>query len=72
VRRERVINKLRELGYGFKRNAWRVAIFRNPRTMHVIQVRNKDDISDDWVRQALRQAGVPSEEIERFIRDCVN
>jgi hypothetical protein len=67
MRRDRIISKLRELGYGFKRDAWRVQIFRHPVTLDVIAVRKRDDIDDDWVRSVLRQAGCSKEDIERFI-----
>lgn len=67
MRRDRIISKLRELGYSFKQDAWRVQMFRHPVTLHVIAVRKRDDIDDDWVRSALRQAGCPKEEIEKFI-----
>lgn len=67
MRRDRVIAKLRELGYKFSREAWRVNIYRHPATMHVIQVRNRDDIDDDWVRGVLRQAGCSKEDIEKFV-----
>lgn len=67
MRRDRVISKLRELGYTFRQDAWRVQMFRHPVTMHVIQVRKRDDIDDDWVRSVLRQAGCSKDETERFI-----
>jgi len=67
MRRDRIISKLRELGYSFKQDAWRVQIFRNSVTLHSIQVRKRDDIDDDWVRSVLRQAGCSKEEIEEFI-----
>lgn len=70
MRRERIIAKLRELGYKFKRDAWRVQIFRNPATMHLVQVRKRDDVDDDWVRSVLKQAGCSKEEIERFLGQC--
>ena len=72
MRRERVIAKIRELGYAFRRDAWRIQEFRHPSTLHVIQIRKKDDVDDNWVRNVLRQAGLASEEIEAFIRNHCN
>jgi hypothetical protein len=70
MRRDRIISKLRELGYKFNRDAWRVQVFRHATTMHLIEVRKRDDIDDDWVRAALKHAGCSKEEIERFIGQC--
>jgi hypothetical protein len=70
MRRDRIVSKLRELGYNFKQDAWRVTIYRHPVTLHMVQVRKRDDIDDDWVRSVLRQANCPKEEIERFIGQC--
>lgn len=67
MRRDRIIAKLRELGYSFKQDAWRVQVFRHSVTLHSIQVRKRDDIDDDWVRSVLRQAGCSKDEIETFI-----
>lgn len=72
MRRERVINKLRELGYKFKRDAWRVQVWRHPTTKHTIEVRKRDEVGDDWVRCVLRQAGCNPVEIDTFFRDCNN
>ncbi len=66
--RECVINKLKSVGYRFKRDAWRVTVFK--RETHRVEVPKRDILSDDWVRQAFRQAKIPSEEIETFLRHC--
>lgn len=72
MRREYVVNKLKELGYKFRRQAWRVQIWSHPQTRHQVQVRQKDDIDDDWVKSMLRQAGCPKEDIEQFFAACTN
>lgn len=72
MRRERVVNKLRELGYKFVRTAWRIQIWRHPQSLHIVEIRNRDDVSDVWVRQVLRKAGQSDETIEAFIRSCTN
>jgi predicted RNA binding protein YcfA (HicA-like mRNA interferase family) len=72
MRRERFINKIRDLGYKFKRDAWRIQVWKHPQTMHVIEPRKKDDLDDDWVRSVLRHAGCSKEDIEAFIRNHCN
>jgi len=68
MRRERFIAKLRELGYSFRRDAWRVQLWR--KGTHEVSVRKRDHIDDDWVRQTLRQCGCSHDDIERFIAQC--
>ena len=66
--REEVINKLKEVGYRFKRNAWRVTIFKKQGGTHRVEVPVRDIISDEWVRNAFRQVGLSKDEIESFLR----
>jgi hypothetical protein len=68
TRREQAINKLKEHGYRFKRDAWRVTVFK--KGTHRVEVPKRDILSDEWVRSAFRQAGMSVEEIAEFIRCC--
>lgn len=68
IARDRLINKLRELGYTFKRDAWRVSIWK--KGTHRVEVRKKDFLEEETVRQMLRQCGCEREEIDRFIGEC--
>jgi hypothetical protein len=68
--RDQVINKLKEAGYAFKRDAWRVGIFKKVGGTHRIEVPKRDILSEEWVRSAFRQAGMPKEEIDEFLRHC--
>ena len=68
--REQVINKIKEMGYRFKRNAWRVTIFKKAGGTHRIEVPVRDIISDEWVWSTFRQAGLSKEEIESFLRQA--
>jgi hypothetical protein len=68
--REQAINKLKERGYRFKRDAWRVTIFKKEGGTHRVEVPKRDILSDEWVRSAFRQAGMTAEEITEFIRCC--
>lgn len=68
--REQVINKIKEMGYRFKRDAWRVSVFKKQGGTHRIEVPKRDIISDEWVRGAFRQAGMSAEEITSFLRQA--
>lgn len=66
VSREHLINKLRELGYKFKRDCWRVSMYK--RGTHRVEVRKRDFLDEDAVRSMLRQCGQSPEEIDAFIK----
>jgi hypothetical protein len=68
--REQVINKLRAAGYRFKRDAWRVSIFKKQGGTHRIEVPKRDILDEEWVRAAFRQADITREEIDEFLRQC--
>jgi hypothetical protein len=68
--REQVVNKLKETGYRFKRDAWRVTVFKKEGGTHRIEVPKRDIISDEWVRSAFKQAGLSRDEIESFLRQA--
>lgn len=70
ISRERIVNKLRESGFKFKRDAWRVSIWK--RQIQRVEVPKRDLIEVEWVRNAFRQIGMPREEIEAFIRATTN
>ncbi len=65
LKRERVLNKLRELGFSFKRQAPNVDIYKNGQDR--IAVPRNAMIDPDWVRSVLGKR-CPREEIERFIQ----
>lgn len=70
--RDHFINKIRELGYRHRRDAWRVQIWRHPKTFHELHVRNKDHLEEAWVRGALKQAGCNPDQINSFIACAMN
>lgn len=70
VARERLINKLRSIGYSFKRDAWRVQFFKNG--THRALVPKRDLIDDDTAASILRQCDVPPADIASFLRECKN
>lgn len=64
VRRERLINKLRELGFRFKRDAWRVQLWQ--RGMLRPQIPKRDLLDQETVSHILRQCGCQNDEIMAF------
>ena len=66
LKRERVINKLRDLGYEFKREAPSTYLWR--RGTHVVFVPKTTQVSETWVRSTLQTCGCKPGEIDEFIR----
>ncbi len=66
LKRERVINKLRELGYSFKREAPSTFIYK--RGSHRVFVPKTDLVSESWVRATLFTCNCNQQEIDDFIR----
>jgi hypothetical protein len=67
IARDHFINKIRLLGYTFKRQAPRVHLYRRHGSTHYIAVPMKDLLEDEYVAAALRQAGCPEDEVSRFL-----
>ncbi len=70
--REQVINKLRECGFRFKKDSWRVSLFKRSSDMRRVEVPKRDIIADEWVRSTFRQIGLSKEDIDSFIRHCTS
>ena len=70
VPRQRLINKLREMGYRFKRDAWRVQFWI--KGTHRPAIPKRDLLDDETVTQILRQCGATPDEIIAFIREAHN
>lgn len=66
IPRERVLNKLRMMGYSFKRQAPRVDLYKNGPDR--IEVPRKDLIDERWVRAVLGQRHIPPADIDAFVR----
>lgn len=69
MRRERLINIIRSLGYSFRRDAWRIQDWKRSTDGHTIQVPKRDILSEEYVRSVLRQAGCDADQITEFLRD---
>ena len=53
IAREKLIAKLRELGYRFKKDQWRVSLFANG--VKRAQIQKKDFLEEQTIRQVLRR-----------------
>ncbi len=62
-----LINRLRESGYEFKRQADRVMIYKKKGGTSRVTVRRKDMLDVSYVQVILKQAGLSQAEIEKFI-----
>jgi hypothetical protein len=67
IRKIAFINKIRELGYRHKSQQARTHMYRKDGGTHCIFVRDKDFLSEDFVKGALGQAGLSVAEIRAFI-----
>lgn len=67
IPRERLVNALRQLKFSFKRQADKVELYVQAGTGLRCSVRRRDLLDPQAVRIALHQAGMPADEIERFI-----
>lgn len=70
IRREHVINRLRELGYRFKKRGDRVEIYKRKGCTDYATVRRRDLLDDAEACSTLRMAGLDATEIDRFIAAC--
>jgi len=69
IARQRLRNKLLELGYSFSLRTKRVEIHRKKGSTKRIELTHQREFSEEYVRIVLRQAGLNQEEIERFIAE---
>ncbi|MBI4229893.1 MAG: hypothetical protein HY608_03570 [Planctomycetes bacterium] len=67
IPRDSFINKIRLLGYAFKRTHPRREMWRRSNPLHKMYVPRPQYLAEGDVRQMLRQAGVPKQEIDDFV-----
>ena len=65
VPRERVIAKLKSVGYAFYKDAWRVSIFKLG--THQVHIPKRDLLDAEVVQSILGQAKCAAEDIRRFL-----
>jgi hypothetical protein len=68
IKRQNFINKLRELGYTYADQSKKMQTWRKVGGTHHVAIRRKEDpLSEDYVRQVLRQCGETEDAIDQFI-----
>lgn len=72
IPRERLINKLRELGFTFDRQADRVELYKKKGDTQRVTVRRKDCLAEETVKQTLAQCGMSAADILSFMGQCKN
>ena len=68
VSRQHFVNKLRELGFRYRKGRVGRQDLWKRGTDRVVLPRNAE-LAVDWCRQTLRMAGVAEDEIDQFIRE---
>ena len=66
IHREHLLNKLRALGFRFKKQSERVDLFHRPTDGCRVEVRRKDLLDEQACRIILRQAGCAAAEVNEF------
>lgn len=67
IAKQSFVNKIRELGYVYKRQQKRTDLWRKSNGTHYISVPRSDKLEEEFVISALRQAKVPDDDIKSFI-----
>jgi hypothetical protein len=67
VRRQTFINKIRTLRFSYKTTQKRTYLYRRSGTTDYISVPMSELLEDEYVENALRQAGLKPEEIKAFL-----
>jgi hypothetical protein len=67
IQRAAFLNKLHDLGYGYKSQQKRTQLYRKVGGTHCIFVPLRDLLEDDFVGSSLMQAGLTKPEAESFL-----
>ena len=67
VHRPTLLNKIRELGFGYKKRQRRTDLWRKKGATNRITLPLTEELDDSYVRSVLRQNGQSEEEINRFL-----
>jgi len=70
ISKRHFINKLRQLGYGFKEKKKRAELWRKIGGIHCVWLPTTKELSEVYVRSTLNQCGLSKTDIEEFIRDA--
>lgn len=69
VGNDALLNRLRALGFSFKRQTERVAIYKQKGSTRRVTVSKRNTHDPDYVRVVLRMAGMPLDQVEAFIKE---
>ncbi len=72
ISNEALINRVRELGYEFKRQADRVMIYKQRGTTNRVMIRRNAMHDDEYACLVLRSAGLSDDGIASFLQSCRN
>lgn len=67
IKRERIVNALRDKNFSFKRQADRVDIYKKNGASTLVTLRRVDLVTPEYAGTLLRQAGFNDVEIKKFI-----
>lgn len=70
ISRNRLIAKLRELGYVCTKEKKRLHLYRKPGVTHRIPVPKRNHFDESTIRSILKQAGCVEKEIEEFLKEA--
>ncbi len=68
ILRDQFINKLRELGYTYKRSGPNADLWRKKGSIHRVALPRRKQLAEATVQSILRQCGCSDEEIREFLR----
>lgn len=66
-----LVQRLRDAGYRFKRQADRVQIYKESGSTRRVNVPRRDFVTDNDARAILRNAGLTDGQVEKFLEDVV-
>ena len=70
ISKRHFVNKLKELGYGFKEQLHFQDRYRLKGGTHIIHVPRRDELNEFYVRSTLKQAGQTKSQIDSFVNDA--
>lgn len=70
VSNEALTNAIRSLDFTFKVQTDRMMVWKKRGSVTRVMIRRNTTHSEEYASTILRQAGMPAEEVEEFIRTC--
>lgn len=70
VRREHLINAIRQKQFHFKRQADRVELYKQAGSTKRVEIPRRDLIDPAHAAFILRQAGYTDDEVRKFLAEC--